>query len=88
MLGSNTQALVASFHNVHPSRIGCDEGISHGGRHHSLPWMLQRGKVLSAGKDCLCGKLFHRGPVEMLQTGKYLHDVIQRQSSFYTSLKV
>ena len=86
--GSSGQALVAIFHYMDPSRIGCEEGISHSGRCHSLPWTLHRGEVLSVGKDCFDGKLFHQGPVETLHGEEYLHDVIQGQSSFYTSQKV
>ena len=33
-------------------------------------------------KDYFFGKLFRRGPVKTFSKGKYLHDVIQRQSSF------
>ena len=53
-----------------------------------LLWTLHRGGVLNAENDCLSGKHFRRGPVKTFRGGKYLHDVIQAQSSFYTSQKV
>ena len=59
-----------------------------GGRHHSCRGTLHHGEVSSSGMDCLFGKLFHQGPVKTFRKGKYLHDVMQGQSSFYTSQKV
>ena len=53
-----------------------------------LPWTRHRGGVLNAGKDNFFGKLFRRGPVKTFSKGKYLHDVIQVQSSIYSSQKV
>ena len=47
-----------------------------------LTWTQNHGGVLNAGNDCLFGKLFRRGPVKTCHGGKYLHDVIQAQSSF------
>ena len=49
----------------------------------SAPW-----RSFECRKDCLFGKHFRRGPVKTFRGGKYLHDVIDGQSSFYTSQKV
>ena len=41
------------------------------------PW-----RSFECSKDCLFGKHFHQGPVKTFSGGKYLHDIIQGQSSF------
>ena len=42
----------------------------------TAPW-----RSFECRKDYLFGKLFRRGPVKTVRGGKYLHDVIQAQSS-------
>ena len=89
--GSNSQALAAilsqyasqsnrlSIRQKKESPLGAAITVAV----DTAPW-----RSFECGKDCLFGKLFHRGPVKTFRGGKYLHDVIQGQSSFYTSQKV
>ena len=90
-LGSNSQALVAilsqyasqsnrlSIHQMKEFPVGAAITVAM----DTAPW-----RSFECRKDCLFGKLFRRGPVKTFRGGKYLHDVIQAQSSYYTSQKV
>ena len=72
------------YHSMHPSRIDCrlQQKEFPLGQPLKLMWTQYHGGVLNAGNDCLFGKRFLRGPVKTYLGGKYLHDVIQSQSSF------
>ena len=85
--GSNSQALAAILSQCasQSNRLATlQKKESPLGQPLQLLWTLHHGGVLNAGKDCLFGKLFRRGPVKTVRGGKYLHE----QSSFYTSQKV
>ena len=83
--GSNSQALAAilsqytfqlnrmSTHQKKESPLGAAIIVAV----DTTPW-----RSFECREDCLFGKLFHRGPIKTFHGGKYLHDVIQAQSSF------
>ena len=79
--------LVAKIspHHALPNRSPV--GIPRGGRHHCFSWILHRGQVPDADLIFYTVHFLRWGSVGTFH-GKYLHDVIRRQSSFHTSQKV
>ena len=89
--GSNSQVLAAilsqyafqsnrlSIHQKKESPLGAAIKVAV----DTAPW-----RSFECSKDCLFGKHYHQGSVKTFHGGKYLHYVIQGQSSFYTSQKV